>query len=158
MEIIKLNKQNKHILTNLMQAYEAEFSAITRKLPDANGLFPFDTPVDDTDVNYHAYLLYVEGSPCGFAMKGTASGRHDIAEFYVVPSKRGSDLGTRFAHEIFDMYKGPWQVRQIAGADKARDFWRKAIGTYSSGKYEESQDRDPYWGMVTRQIFESRRT
>ncbi len=150
MKIVKVEDQNKPVLLNLLQAYEAEFSTITNKDPDGNGLYPLDTPLDG---EHEAYLVYIGNQLCGFAIKGTELSCHDISEFYIIPTKRGHKLGSSFAHKVFDMYRGKWQVRQIERADKARDFWRKVIGDYTNGQYEESQIEDSYWGLVTRQVF-----
>lgn len=43
MKITQVTAATQSVYLNLMQGYEAEFSAITRKLPDENGLFALDT-------------------------------------------------------------------------------------------------------------------
>lgn len=43
MEIREVDDRNMHVYLNLCQAYEAEFSAITGKLPDADSMFALDT-------------------------------------------------------------------------------------------------------------------
>ncbi|WP_053403901.1 hypothetical protein [Persicobacter sp. CCB-QB2] len=64
MKIIEVTDQNKGIYLQLCQAYEAEFSALTEKLPDEYGVFALDTPV----VPPYLGLLWVqEGIPIGFA-------------------------------------------------------------------------------------------
>lgn len=150
MNIISVSDINKHVLLNLMQAYEAEFSAITQKVPDSEGVFELDTVLDEF---HDGYLLYVDDSPVGFAIKGVEGRRHDVSEFYVIPSKRGKNIGCDFACQLFAMYTGEWQVRQIKGAEKAKAFWRKVISQYTGNNYEESEVDDKYWGRVTRQVF-----
>lgn len=76
-------------------------------------------------------------------------------EFYIIPARRKNKLGERLATTIFNMYPGDWQVRQIAGADLAKAFWRKIIKTFTQGNYVESEVNDPDWGVVTRQQFVS---
>ena len=152
MEIILVNSElQSKALLSLLQEYELEFSAITKKTPDENGQFKLDVELDKTD----NYLLYIDAKIAGLAVKGTHSGRHDIFEFYVRPQYRGNLVGQKFTHEIFKKYKGLWQVRQIEGADLARDFWRKAISNYTSGNYTEQSVKDDYWGDITVQYFES---
>jgi len=152
LDIVKVNKENLTIILHLIQAYEAEFSLITKKVPQKNGLFLMDTTIDE---EHPSFLLYKNKFPVGFCIKSTHDRRHDIAEFYVVPSMRAQELGTSFAIEIFKYYPGSWQVRQIEGADKARAFWRKAIGKFTNNNFTESVVEDHYWGKVTRQLFES---
>jgi predicted acetyltransferase len=150
--INNVDSSNLSILLNLVQAYEAEFSLITKKLPGPNGLYALDTNLDES---HSAFLLYIGISPLGFCIKATQDGIHDIAEFYIVPSHRGNNLGCEFAASIFQKYSGKWQVRQISGADKAVLFWRKAIGRFTNGNYVESIVEDSYWGKVTKQTFNS---
>ena len=39
------------------------------------------------------FFLLEAGEPIAFCVKGLESGVHDIAEFFVIPSKRGTGLG-----------------------------------------------------------------
>ena len=150
--IKKVTKKNLNILYNLAQAYESEFSTITKKLPNSKGLYPLDTKVDK---NHPSFLIYKKKTPIGFCIKGIHDGRHDIAEFFIIPTFRSKNIGQKFAYQIFKKYKGEWQVRQINGADKARKFWRKTIKSFTHNQYTESLVKDPYWGTVSRQIFRS---
>lgn len=155
MSILKIEiQEHLQILSHLMQAYEAEFSNLTEKMPDQFGRFSPDTEVDE----YHDGYLLIDknGIPVGFCIKGTVTCCHDISEFYVIPSCRQYGLGLQFAMEIFDLYPGSWQVRQIWKAEKAYRFWIKAITTYTQGDFEDSVVDDPQWGKVHLQRFQSR--
>ena len=137
---------------NLAQAYEAEFSSITLKDPDLEGKFTLDTSVD---ANNHEIILFSGKIPIGFAVIGKIDSRFDIGEFYILPKFRKLGAGKFFAHEIISRYPGPWQARQIAGADQATSFWRAVIHEFTAGQYLEEIVDDLYWGKVTKQIFES---
>ena len=100
------------------------------------------------------YLFYDNSTPIGFCIKGISDGRHDIAEFYIIPTYRNNNLGEKMAIEIFRKFPGPWQVRQISGADKAKAFWRKTIKRFTNNNFIESQIPDKHWGQVTCQRFE----
>lgn len=152
MNVFPVDSLNIKILLNLLQAYEAEFSAITKKTPRIDGIFPIDTPIDG---DHPSFLVYSNSIPVGFCIKSTYEGIHDIAEFYVVPSFRYLNIGENFAKYIFTKYPGKWQVRQIEGAHKATRFWNKVINNFTSGNYTESIVNDSYWGKVTKQNFES---
>ncbi|MBA3581329.1 MAG: hypothetical protein H0W44_02635 [Gammaproteobacteria bacterium] len=148
--IVPIGKNNYLVFRNLSQAYEAEFSVITGKQPDVNGMFSLDT---DCDESHDGFLLYESDIPIGFAVKGRDSGRHDMAEFYIIPTVRRQGLGEEFAQAIFRHYPGKWQVRQIEGADLARTFWRRVIKDYTHNEFVEEQIDDLYWGLVIRQQF-----
>ena len=79
---------------NLAQAYEAEFSKIMQKKPDADGLFPLDTQIEG---NVSGYLLYVDGVPAGHtAIANEATDSYEGCDFYIVPYFRKNKVGKRF--------------------------------------------------------------
>ncbi|CAH0535475.1 hypothetical protein VST7929_03049 [Vibrio stylophorae] len=151
MQIIKVTQERLVIYHNLAQAYEAEFSKIMQKKPDAAGRFPLDTELGG-DVT--GYLLYHEGVPAGLtAIAQEAVGHFEVCDFYIVPYFRQNQLGKQFIQQIFASLQGAWEIKQVAGADHAVRFWREVIGDYTQQNYREDQYQDPKWGWVTRQQF-----
>jgi predicted acetyltransferase len=153
MEIIEVKDENIKILHNLAQAYEAEFSNLTNKLPDKNGIFKLDAEPSDEN---KAMLVYKNDVPIGFSIFNiNPKSFSEIYEFYIIPSCRRSNYGKELAFEIFKTFPGKWVVKQIQGAEKAISFWRSTISEYTKSKYEEDVYDDSYWGKVTRQRFNS---
>ena len=138
---------------HLSQHYEAEFSPLTGKVPSLEGLYEV-TPIDDAHEGYLARLS--DGTPVGFAVVSVGQEYSDIAEFYVIPTHRKHGYGRDLAFHVFDLYPGPWQVRQIAGADKAHAFWVAVIREYSGGQLTNGVEEDPEWGKVRIQRFQRR--
>nr|WP_216628447.1 GNAT family N-acetyltransferase [Pseudoalteromonas caenipelagi] len=134
---------------NLAQAYEAEFSSLTGKLPNQKGVFSLDTPLDETHIGY---LAFDGAYPIAFANISSRGNNHEICEFYVIPSVRKRKIGSLFINKIWQAHPGKWEVKQIQGADHAIQFWRKAL-TLNGVSYSESEYEDAYWGKVNRQIF-----
>ena len=62
MEIIPVTTENLAVYDQLAQGYEAEFSAITGKKPDARGVFALDTRIGD---DVRGFILSVGGLPAG---------------------------------------------------------------------------------------------
>ncbi|WP_062266496.1 GNAT family N-acetyltransferase [Endozoicomonas arenosclerae] len=155
---------NREVYLNLCQGYEAEFSSLTGKKPDPQGRFALDTPLTE---NTTGYLLYDEHLPAGLAaVKQHHATHHEVCEFYVLPCYRRQELGKRFAHRLFSMSCGQWEIKQIEGADNATTFWRKTISDFLKEYVDQSDNNidthfqediyvDPYWGKVTRQVFTS---
>lgn len=135
---------------NLAHAYEAEFSSLTEKTPNANGEFEPDTLPNN---QYQGYILYEKLIPIGFCITDVSQEPHDIAEFYIIPVKRKCNYGYELAKYVFTKYPGQWQVRQIEGAHVATAFWRKVITAITNDNYQEAIVDDPSWGIVTRQSF-----
>ena len=151
MEIIPVTTANLAVYLNLAQGYEAEFSAITGKKPGAQGVFELDTNIGD---DIRGFVLSVAGVPAGLiAVRLKDGGSYEVAEFYVVPSFRKQAWGREFAHAIWRNLPGSWEIKQIAGAEYAAEFWRKAIGAFPQTDFREDRFDDPYWGTVTRQRF-----
>ncbi len=151
MEILEVNPQNLQVYLNLAQCYEAEFSVLTRKKPNKEGLYQLDTEIAHPT---KGYLLYVDKTPVGLAAVGVnGDSVYEICEFYIIPNCRKEGLGMKFAHEIWRMLPGKWEVKQIEGADHAIKFWRNCIHRYPHHSFSEDIVKDPYWGQVNRHTF-----
>lgn len=151
LNIVPVDASNRATFDRLIQCYECEFSAITEKQPTAEGVFPLDTHLDDC---HEGFLAYLGDIPVGFSVIALKPDEcYEVCEFFIVPVFRKKHLGYHLTASVFDRYPGSWEVKQIAGADDAMAFWRKAIDRYTDGEYQEDIYSDPYWGTVTRQRF-----
>ncbi|MCK9372638.1 MAG: hypothetical protein M0P91_05530 [Sulfuricurvum sp.] len=151
MTVHAVTDENLFVYLNLIQCYEAEFSRITHKKPNKEGLFELDTHLGET---VSGWLLMIGETPAALAaITHTANRCHEVCEFYVVPSFRHQAVGIEFAHQIWRIFPGEWVIKQIEGAEYASKFWRKAITAYHQTPYREDRYNDPYWGVVTRQRF-----
>ncbi len=83
-ELVTVNSSNLAIYLNLTQAYEAEFSPLTKKhLMMRVSQLRIDTPIEG---NVTGYLLYIDGKPAGLAAIANESVDHyEVCDFYVVP-------------------------------------------------------------------------
>lgn len=148
-----VNQDNLFIYNNLIQMYEAEFSKITNKKPNKNGLFELDT---DLGNNIFAYLFYVDDLPAGFVVvKSIEIFKFEICEYFILPIYRNKNYGKRFAFKIWNLHPGKWIIKQIAGAEYATSFWRRVIGEFTNNDYQEELFHDDYWGKVTMQTFKN---
>lgn len=151
MNITPVTDHNLSIYHNLAQCYEAEFSPLTGKKPNASGIFELDTQISG---NVIGYLLYIDETPAGLAaIKCKENSHFEVCEFYIVPYFRNSATGTQFAHTIWRRHNGIWEIKQIEGADYATAFWRKAIQRFNDTPFSEDHYNDPYWGNVIHQTF-----
>lgn len=113
-----------------------------------------------TDSRRHAFLIRVGERLAGFALVHQGSrltgdmAVSDMVEFFVMRRHRRHGVGERAAGWLFDRFPGRWEVRQKADNHPATAFWRRAIGRYSGGHFEEVLWDDERWrGPVQR--FES---
>lgn len=152
-DIRRVDDLNKNLFYQLSQAYEREFSALTKKEPDAHGLFSI---TDQKPGKYDAWIAYANHEPVGFAVIDVSGKSFDVAEFYITPAARQAHLGEQLAVQMFETYRGHWQVRQIIAAEYARKFWLAVIHRYTENSYTESIDEDHEWGRVYTQRFRTK--
>lgn len=55
---------------------------------------------------------------------------------------RRRGFGKRFAWQVFDRFAGHWVVEEMRENLPAQRFWRKIIGEYTGGKFQETQRPD----------------
>lgn len=152
MKVLPISKKNIQTYLNLAQCYEAEFSSLTHKKPDSSGIFELDTHPSES---VRCYILTIKEVPAGIAaIAFNDEHLKEMCEFYVVPYFRKNGVGSRFAHRLWEMHPGNWEIKQIIGAEYATTFWCKTISQYNKGTtYLQENYLDPYWGLVTRQKF-----
>lgn len=151
MKIISVSTSNIQTYLNLAQCYEAEFSSLTHKQPNASGIFELDTyPMELVQ----CYILTIQDIPAGIAaISFKDENFNEMCEFYVIPYFRKNGVGSNFAHKLWQTHPGNWEIKQIENAQYATIFWRKTISAHNDTTYLEDQHVDEYWGLVTRQKF-----
>jgi predicted acetyltransferase len=144
-----------------MELYLYDFSEIDRADVGPHGLYEY--PYLDhywVEEERYPFLVWVNGRLAGFALVSRynyLTGGHDawvIAEFFVMRKYRRQGVGEAAAWRIFELFPGDWQVAQLMENAPATAFWRKVIGRYTGGGFEEvTLDNDNWRGPV--QKFES---
>ncbi len=157
-DVVAAERSFQGALRNLFQLYAHDFSEILPLDVDETGRFK-EEPSDAywTDPRRFPLLLRVEERLAGFALihRGSrlsgATDVWDMAEFFVLRRYRRASVGTSTAHRIFAMHAGEWEVRQRNANLSATQFWRKAIATYTQGRFTEERLDDERWhGPVQR--------
>jgi predicted acetyltransferase len=152
------SKQDQAALDNLMQLYTYDWSELGPLDVGENGRFE-DYPLDAywEDPWRHPFLLRVDGKLAGFALVAArsrltgADGVFDMAEFFVMRRYRRRGIGQAAAIAAFEQLRGSWEIRQREDNVEATAFWRRVIGRYTGGKYQELHWNDATWtGPVQR--------
>lgn len=95
-----------------------------------------------TDDDRDAYFIREQNTNklLGFAMVNTYmqifDNGHSIAEFMVIPKYRRNKIGTKVALELFNKYKGNWEVKPSFNNHKAYLFWKKVVEDYTHNNFE----------------------
>lgn len=110
-----------------------------------NGLYEcFDLSKYWTDTNCKSFLIRINGELGGFVIinKPDVSPGTDwnMSEFYIVAKFQGKGVGQHVAVQIFEQFKGSWEVLQLPSNKPAIAFWKKVVNTYTKGDYSESKE------------------
>ncbi len=153
-EVREAGLEDKPILRQLLELYQYDMSEYDGADLGPHGLYGY-RHLDHywTEPDRHPYLISVEGRPAGFILvnRHTVGGedRWSVAEFFVLKKYRGQGVGEYAATTVFGLWPGPWQVAQLAAHPDSHAFWRKVIGRYTQGRYEERQaEADSHFGPI----------
>jgi predicted acetyltransferase len=151
-ELKKALIHEKEVVSRLLQLYLYEFSELDGFDVGPDGLFRYEY-LDSywRDPASQAVLIYVEDCIAGFALVNSytclleSRDARSIAEFFVLRKYRMKGVGKTAAFELFNQFPGKWEVRQIPKNEGGQQFWRKVIGAYTGGKYEETVLNNELW-------------
>ena len=148
-EIQEVKEQDKEVIYNLMQLYTYELSFFEDETTDFklldSGLYVMSKYVEMywTSDKRHPYILKCDNELAGFVLaRYNEDGKNEIAEFFVLNKYRRSGAGKFMANEMFELYKGPWEVRTLLKNERAQNFWRYVIIEFSNNNFEENLIRD----------------
>lgn len=144
LELLEAKEKDKNVIYNLMQLYTYELSFFEDNTTNfellENGLFKMNKYIDLywKEEERHPYILKCDGKIAGFVLERfNEEGINEIAEFFVLNKYRQYGVGTFMANEMFNKYKGKWEIRTLLKNKRAQDFWRRVIKNASNGIYEE---------------------
>lgn len=148
-EIQEVKEQDKEVIYNLMQLYTYELSFFEDETTDFklldSGLYVMSKYVEMywTSDKRHPYILKCDNELAGFVLaRYNEYGKNEIAEFFVLNKYRRSGAGKFMANEMFELYKGPWEVRTLLKNERAQNFLRNVIREFSNNNFEEKLIRD----------------
>lgn len=147
------------IVRNLMELYLHDFSEFDGAELDDSGRYHYPWLEEYwSAADCSAHIIRVDGRLAGFALVDgevlLPESRRAIGEFFVLKKYRKSGVGRQAACQLFDGFRGPWEVAQIAANRPAQAFWRSVVARYSAGRYREVLlDNDDWSGPL--QCFDS---
>jgi predicted acetyltransferase/uncharacterized protein (DUF983 family) len=138
----------KSVLRRLLELYRYDFSEFDGADVDEHGLFGYRY-LDHywTEPDRLPFLIRADGKLAGFALlRREEPGQPetlDIAEFFIMRRFRRGGVGRHAAFALFDRFRGRWEIRETAENVPAQQFWRRIVGEYTGGRFEETVfDRD----------------
>jgi len=142
-QLVKALYRHKDVIKNLMQFYMYDFSEFIDIDVEADGLFQNYKNLDDywNDENRFPYIIQQNEKYIGFVLvrliEKSTHKYFSIAEFFVMKKYRLAGVGKSIAEQIFNLYKGNWEVFQKETNKPAQQFWKKVIDEYTKGDFTE---------------------
>jgi len=136
-------REDKHLLRNLIELCQYDYSEFNGSDVDRHGLFGY--PYLDhywTEEGRYAFIFRAAGQVAGFALvrglgEDGGSATYSLAEFCILRAYRRRGLGEAAATWLFERFPGVWRVGQEPGNLPAQRFWRATIGRYTGGDFVE---------------------
>jgi len=143
-KLIKASSAYKNAIKNLMQFYMYDFSEYLKTDVEEDGLFATYKYLDDywqQESNSFPYIIISNEKYVGFVLvkfiESTKRSYFSVAEFFIMKKYRREGIGKAVAHQVFDLYKGRWEVFQKESNKPAQLFWNRVISEYTKGCFEE---------------------
>jgi len=144
LEAVRISQ--KEILRNLLEKYDYEFSQYDGRDVNELGLYGYDY-LDNywTEKNRWAFFIYADDKLAGFVMINDypeCGKKTDftLSEFFVMHKYRRMGVGRFAAFEVFDRFKGSWQLKRHPKNLPSVAFWDRIVSDYTGGSYTLIRD------------------
>ena len=139
----KVKRKDKRVLFQLLQYLLFEISGNDTTSMNQKGVFEYPWFKNYfTDKDRSAYLIKGKNNNelLGFAMVNKHTQKfedgHSIAEFMILPKYRRQKIGKKVAIDIFNLYKGNWEIQPSNNSPRAFTFWDTVIKEYTNDNYK----------------------
>ena len=155
MDVLRAEADDRLPLLRMLELYQHDLSDIWDQDLDVHGEFGYPLDRYWQDRRCTPYVFRVQGHYAGFALVDAnvriPGDDFWMDQFFVMRKYRRQGVATRAAHAVFAAHRGRWQVGQMPGNEAAHSFWRKAIGQFTQGRFDETLITTGWWqGTVQR--------
>jgi predicted acetyltransferase len=140
------------VLDRLRQLSAYDFSEYSGIDVDPNGVFlPADDDEADTEDPVATFFIRVDGRLAGYAVVSRHVSYLDhggpflVSSFFVMRKYRRCGVGEHVARALFARFPGRWEVATNPDREPAQTFWRRVIGRYTEGTYQEATEGCERW-------------
>ena len=145
-----------HVFQNLYPLYLYDLSQFDGALPNEHGVLE-PTPVRTLQEQMQGqqgwlekphslfpFLIRVDGVPAGFILIATHPHipkqiDYLVHECFLIHAFRGKGIGEQAATQVFDRFRGKWEVYAMPANPRAQGFWRKTMAGYTGDAYQEER-------------------
>ena len=143
-EVVPASIDDKPIVQRLMELYQYDFSEYEKSDVDSHGSFGY--PFLDLywlEPSRHPFLVRLDGKLAGFVLVNQntylPTSEWAISEFFIMRKYRKQGMGKAVAMQVFDRFRGIWEVHELDCNPDSIQFWRSVIASYTGRNYAEEQ-------------------
>ena len=110
-----------------------------------HGLFEYNE-IDyyfNNEANHFAYFIKVDNQYAGFILIDNnfmvlekKENNYDMSEMFVLNAYKNKGIGKKVAFQIFNQYRGNWEIKPVPRSEGAKKFWERTIKEYTNGDYK----------------------
>ena len=160
-ELSAPSRSDRGLIRRMMELYLYDFSEYENSDLDEHGLFDYgDLDYFWFEPTHAAFVIRVDQQLAGFVLVDNdvliEGNERAITEFFVMRKYRRQGVGKQVAIDVFERLPAKWEAAVIEKNTPAREFWRRVIGEFTRGNYQETLlDNDAWKGPVF--SFDNRR-
>ncbi len=152
-ELIAAPLEAKTAIKNLARFYVYELSRYKTEDPSSgfpeNGLYEafekcFEFDKYWSEPGYFPFIIRVNHELAGFVLVNKTHGSKGIdwflSEFFIVAKFQGKGIGRKIAIQVFEGFKGHWELMQLPQNKPATQFWQSVLDEYTNGNYVEVKE------------------
>ncbi len=148
-ELVPAREADRDVLQAMGRFYVYDMSEYTGWPCPPDGLYACaDFGAWWSEPGAHCFFIAVGGERAGFVLidrhGSLPATEYNVAEFFVLRKFKGRGVGRSAATMVFDRFRGPWETMQRLDNQGAIEFWRKVVGRYTGGRYDEAHRYAPY--------------
>ena len=161
-KLIRIESKDKSILQNLFQLYMHDITASLPMDVNDHGLFEYNY-IDSyfTEENRYAYLIYIDNKIGGFVLidddfmvldKKNDLPCYNFSEMFILNAYKKKGYGEIIVKQIFDMYKGNWEIKPVPRSEGAKKFWLKVVKNYTNDNFSEKYPKPNRLAIIFKNI------
>ena len=142
-EIIPSLITDKSIIQRMMELFRHDLSEFEDIDLDEHGYFGY--PYLDyywVEPDRYPFIVRVDGKIAGFALINQHThfpdSQYSVAEFFILRKYRLRGIGRQAAVDIFDRFRGRWEISKLPTNVAALIFWHEVIKSYLLERYTET--------------------
>jgi predicted acetyltransferase len=150
--IEKARNDQMPIVLNMASLYRYDLSEFTHWSIEEDGMhYCYGLEMYWGEGNF-PYIIYVDNELAGFALISSSQSDnrtvYEMGEFFVLRKFRKLGVAKYVVLKLLDLYKGDWEVAQLASNQPAISFWHKLLTLHTQGKFELSNVIDEDVGVM----------